>query len=389
MIKRFGIDDAIYESNKIICRQIGRLGQSTRGEVSQEILESLRHFVEHILLKVYANGMDIEDTHENIQAAVKYAKSNVSLLHISRFHRFFQVSASHRVLKEQNAERLMIRYYEYLLQIKIYLHDNYSMDVLENLNQFPLEIDDKLMEYYETIANKVDIYHSSKREEFRYDRFYVQKIKPFFVNEKIYYEIAFIPANDYASKTDSIIAFTDMTITDFYAVKFAIADDFIDIFDKRIPIRVIVDWEVNIRPCELTNFNKILTNTLKEYVQTEQRNISRFLTQTGLSLSEIIMFSDDAFAKIKNQLVPQTKAKHFFDCLESCRKIIKREAPGSNILRYLLYHLTNRVIKKQYKDLWIWNSREGRREHIGSNANLSNLYLANECRVRFSKDYYH
>ena len=63
-------------------------------------------------------------------------------------------------------------------------------DVLENLNQFPLEIDDELTEYYETIANKVDIYPSYKREEFRYGRFYVQKIKPFFVNEKIYYEIA-------------------------------------------------------------------------------------------------------------------------------------------------------------------------------------------------------
>ena len=42
------IDEAILESNKIICRQISRLGSSTRGEVSQEILESLRHFVEHI-----------------------------------------------------------------------------------------------------------------------------------------------------------------------------------------------------------------------------------------------------------------------------------------------------------------------------------------------------
>mgnify|MGYP001703104619 CR=1 FL=1 len=41
------VDEAIYESNKIICRQISRLGESTRGEVSQEVLESLRHFVEH------------------------------------------------------------------------------------------------------------------------------------------------------------------------------------------------------------------------------------------------------------------------------------------------------------------------------------------------------
>ena len=45
------VDEAIYESNTIICRQISRLGESTRGEVSQEVLESLRHFVEHIILK--------------------------------------------------------------------------------------------------------------------------------------------------------------------------------------------------------------------------------------------------------------------------------------------------------------------------------------------------
>jgi hypothetical protein len=142
------IDEAILNSNKIICRQISRLGTSTRGEVSQEVLESLRHFVEHIILKEYANGKDIEDTHENIQAAVKYAKSNPDLLHISRFHHFLQVSSSHRALKEQNAERLMLRYYEYLLRIKNHLHDKYSMDVLENLSLFPLDTNDELTEYY-------------------------------------------------------------------------------------------------------------------------------------------------------------------------------------------------------------------------------------------------
>lgn len=379
MIERFSIDEAIYESNKIICRQISRLGQSTRREVSQEVIESLRHFVEHILLKVYANGSDIEDTRENIQAAVKFAKNEIKLLHISRFHRFLQVSASHRALKEQNAERLMLKYYEYLLRIRIFLRDNYSMDVLENLEQFPLDVADELTEYYTEIAKKVDAYNAPKHGEFRYDRFYVQKVKPFFIKSKIYYEISFTPANDYASKTDSIIAFTDMEITSFYAVKFAIADNYVEIFGKRMPIRVIVDWEVNIRPCELTNFNKIIENTLREYGSSEQRNISRFLTQTGLSLSEIILFSDDAFEKIKHQIVPQTKAKHFFDCLEICRAIIKRNAPGSNILRYLLHHMTNRVLKKQYNDLWIWNYQEERREHIGANSKLSNLYLANEC----------
>lgn len=373
------IDEAILNSNKIICRQISRLETSTRGEVSQEVLESLRHFVEHIILKEYANGKDIEDTHENIQAAVKYAKSNPDLLHISRFHHFLQVSSSHRALKEQNAERLMLRYYEYLLRIKNHLHDKYSMDVLENLSLFPLDTNDELTEYYTKIASVVDSYNSPLHGGFRYDRFYVQKIKPFFIGNKIYYEVAFIPANDNASKTDSIIAFTDMEITSYYAVKFAVVDNNIEIFDKRMPIRIIVDWEVNIRPCELKNFNRIIDNSLRDYGQAEQRNISQFLTRTGLSLSEIIMFSDETFSQIRNQLVPATKAIHFFDCLEKCRDIIKRNAPGSNILRYLLHHLSNRVLKKQYKDTWRFDYQEGRRIHVGKNSNLSNLYLDDKC----------
>jgi len=72
---------------------------------------------------------------------------------------------------------------------------------------------------------------------------------------KIYYEVAFIPANDNASKTDRIIAFTDIELSDYYAVKFAIADNSIEIFDKTMPIRIIVKWEVNIRPCEFNNFD--------------------------------------------------------------------------------------------------------------------------------------
>lgn len=373
------IDEAILESNKIICRQISRLGTSTRGEVSQEVLESLRHFVEHIILKEYANGDDIEDTQENIKTAVKYAKSQPQLIHISRFHHFLQVSSSHRALKEHNAERLMLRYYEYLFRIKNYLYDKYCMEVLQNLDLFPLDTNDELTEYYTKIATVVDAYNAPVHNGFRYDRFYIQKIKPFFINNKIYYEVAFIPANDNASKTDSIIAFTDMEITSYYAVKFAIANNSIEIFDQRMPIRVIVDWEVNIRPCELKNFNRILDNSLREYGQAEQRNINQFLTQTGLSLSEIIMFSDETFAKIRSQLVPATKAVHFFDCLEKCRDIIKRNAPGSNILRYLLHHLTNRVLKRQYKDNWRFNYLEGRRVYVGKNSNLSDLYLDDKC----------
>ena len=47
------IDKQILNSDKIICRHINNLCNSTRGEISQDILSQLRHFVEHILLKIF------------------------------------------------------------------------------------------------------------------------------------------------------------------------------------------------------------------------------------------------------------------------------------------------------------------------------------------------
>lgn len=373
------IDKQILKSNKVICRHINAINNTTRGEISQDVLAQLRHFVEHILLKIYADGEDIEDSQENVKKAVKFTKNQSSLRHLSRFHHFLQVSVSHRTLSEENSERLMLKYYEYLLRIKNHLHDNYGLDVLENLDQFPIETDESLKEYYEKIAEKIDQYKTPIHNGFRLDRFYIQRIKPFFCGNKIYYEVAFIPANDKASKTDRIVAFTDIEITDYYAVKFAIEDNSIDLFDRRMPIRIIVDWEVSIRPCEFSNFTKLINNYGFIPGKVEQQNINNYLTKTGLSLSEIILFSDDVYQDVYDLVVPKTDAKHFFDILNICRDIIREVRPGCNVIRYLLHNMTNRIIKNQYKDHWKWIYQEGQYEHVGGNFKLSNLYLAYEC----------
>ena len=156
------IDEQILKTDRVICRHISNMSNLSRGEISQDILAQLRHFLEHIMLKVYANGADIEDSHENIQKAVKYVKNEDSLRHLSRFHHFLQVSVSHRTLEEENSERLMLKYYEYLLRIKNFLNEKYSLDELSNLDQFPLETDDCFKEYYEKFYNRYVVFEDGK-----------------------------------------------------------------------------------------------------------------------------------------------------------------------------------------------------------------------------------
>lgn len=368
------IDEQIMNSDRVICRKIDRIESAQIGEISQDILAHLRHFVEHIMLKIYANGNDIEDSQENITKARGFIKSQMRFKHLARFYKFLEVSVSHRTLKEENANRLMLKYYEYLLRIKNYLWDNYSMEVLHNLEKFPIEIDDSYKEYYEKISEKIELYHTPIREGFRFDRFYIQSIKPFFVNGKVYYEVAFIPANDKASKTDRIIAFTDIELSDYYAVRFAIANNSIEIFGKTMPIRVIVNWEVNIRPCEFDNYAKLIYKNAPKLSKAEQKHLSQYLTDTGANLSELLDISDEAFANLRGKIVPNSSSTFFFDILDYCRKLVKNHRPGANILKYLLFHMTNRIIKAQYKKYW----NERNREYTG-NFRLSGLYLHYKC----------
>ena len=184
----------------------------------------------------------------------------------------------------------MLKYYEYLLKIKNLLHE-FSLDVLGNLDKFPLATDSTLQEYYEKIAAKTAQYTG----RWKIEKYYIQKIKPFFIGQRIYYEVTFTPANDYASKFNRVIAFTSLEITDNYAVKFALAPDSIEILGKTMPIIVIVGWEVAIRDCEFKNFTRLIRGTPIATGYAEQQGISQFLTSTGFNLTELVDFPDAEF----------------------------------------------------------------------------------------------
>jgi energy-coupling factor transporter ATP-binding protein EcfA2 len=363
------IDEQIQVIDKAICRHINQFEVSGRGAVSQDILKNLRDFLEHIMLKIYAQGNDIDDNWGNIQDAIKYVKTRAEWKDLTRFHGFLQISASHYTVDEENSERLMLKYYLYLLKTKNLLRGKLHLDVLNNIAKFPLNTDATLQEYYDKIAAKVNGFRYQGVE--KSDKYYIQKIKPFFVDQRIYYEVTFTPANDYASKFDRVIAFTSLEITDFYAVKLEFTNASIEILGKTMPVTIIVGWEVAIRNCEFKNFTSIVRGENAATAYSEQQEICRFLTETGLSLVELVGFADAGFGKVRDTITQRTKGTVvFFSDLERCREIIKENADGSNLLRYLLYHMNNKVIKKQRQGV--------------SNDGLSGLYLQNGC-IPFDK----
>lgn len=364
------IDQQILVIDKFICDSLDKFtSDDNRGFLSQTILAHLRNLTEHIMLKIYAvdelKMSDIGNSYKNIEAAIAYCKTQGNLKFLRRFHDFLQISESHYTLDGESSERLMLKYYEYLLRIKNYAKIQFSLELLGNIDRFPLNTDTTLDEYYSKIAEKVEDHRFTNPKNGRADTYYIHKIKPFFIKQRIYYEVTFTMANEKASKFDRVIAFTVFDISQYYAVKLTIVNDSTQILGKTMPIFVIVDWETSIRPCEINNFSQIVGKQLKmQRGNSEYRNLMQYLTKEGFSLVDIIDFPDAYFQKVKHDIAPNANGNYFFDVLDLCRTIIRAESAGTNVLRYLLYHLNNGVIKSQIDN---WNER------------LSNLRLSYRC----------
>lgn len=180
------IDKAILDANGVICDNIAQLSAGDRGLLSQNILGQIRNFVEYIAIKANSDGQDVNPNDYNLNvAALKAMQRRGDLRFLYRFHEMLQKSVSHYTVDKDGSERLMLKYYEHLLKIKLYLKRVYNLDVLKNISDFPLNTDTELSDYYEKIAERIESPSVLSHPVTYSDRYYVQKVKPFFTNQKI------------------------------------------------------------------------------------------------------------------------------------------------------------------------------------------------------------
>lgn len=341
------VDKQIKIIDELICEHIENYNiLKERGFLSQSILNNLRHFVEAICVKI--SGEE-EYTYNHFQNKSKdFVSSKAQFNFLTKFHNLLQKTVSHFVNDKENSERLMLKYYEYLIDIKLLMKKEYKLEILKNLEKFPINTDPALQEYYEKIFLKINEKNLNRKYSDYIDRFYIWKIKPFFVNQEKYYEVTFSTANSNVSKFDKVIAFTKSKILTNYSVKLNLSYDNIEIFGKKMPIQIIENWEVSIRPCEIYNFGKIfnkyekITSQLKEY-----KELMLLLTKTEFNLVDVINFSENYYKIFKNQVIKGAEVTPIFNILDEARKIIKNNLSGSNIILYLLYNMNNKIIKKQ------------------------------------------
>ena len=360
------IDMAIITTDQAICKNIEVLKNDNSGLLAQNILSHLRNFIEYIIQKVKCGENADPNDYSQKNWANNSIKKDGQYEFIWGFHELLQKSASHYTLDENASERLLLKYLDYLINIRAFMQYQYSMNLLYNLESIIVDNDSKLLEYYNRIVERI-IYSNPTAIYSQYsDRYYIIKQKPLFINGRVYYEITYTAASENVSKFDCMIAFTNHKIVCNYAVTMVVRYDTIMMGKHILPIQIIENWFPSIRPCELNNFARIIGVELSiSSTHTEYRELMQFIFDSKWNILSIATSEQNDYLEIKRKIAAKARAMKFFSVLDKVRSIICNNRPGANVLRYLLLNLNNRVIRAQY------NSRP--------NNLLSYLCLDNAC----------
>jgi hypothetical protein len=122
----------------------------------------LRNLIEGIAVLVHTGNPDTEFVYDpEINAGLAYIRANGKFSLLRRFHHLVQISASHYTPDGDGAERLMLKYYEYLYRLRDFVQNECKMSILGNLESFPLDLDPSLRTYYQEMESILHPKYSS------------------------------------------------------------------------------------------------------------------------------------------------------------------------------------------------------------------------------------
>jgi AAA domain/UvrD-like helicase C-terminal domain len=338
----------VQSADAVICANIDALPDQ-RALLSQNVLAQLRNLVEATALWLHEDDPEAAFDFEKIKPAIRHARATARYRFLGQFHGWLQQIASHYTHDGETSERLMLKYFEYLLRTRNLLAHECGIQVLHNLESFPVDLDPALARYHEQIAAAIEHDRATAPADGPTDRYYIHNTRPFFVGNRIFYEVTISRANNRSSKTDRFVAFTSIDVADYYSANLTLRTGTIEVFDQQLPVTLIARWEVSIRPCEFDNFARLVGHRTKVRTNSpEYQKLMAILTARASSLLDIVTLPASDYERVRRATTARVRTAQIFPALDVARGIIEADAPGANLLRYLLLRMRNRILRLQY-----------------------------------------
>lgn len=339
----------LKNTNQAIERYFSQVGTLSRGAIAQDAVSQFRNLVEHLSMALEFGALyQGSDYYRDVKPAIEGLKRTRNTSFLWEFHRLLQKVVSHYTPTEDESQRLLLRYKEYLILCREIARDKLGIDILFGLGNLNWNDDPGLAQYYESILERVESFVVNVSTSIGKERYYVYSRKPIFSKGRIFYEYSLAPAMDFTSKFDHVIAFSMERIPTNYAISISVKRSHIPALGSSLPVMIVDGWRASIRPCEI---NKILKIVGSDSVISGQLNsykrLMEILTGTGMNLADLCLLPNDEFALLISDLNASGNNQGIVELFEKSRPIISSNSPGARVLRYLLFRPRNKVIENQ------------------------------------------
>lgn len=337
---------------KDISSEINRLKSEdkSRDYISNRIINGLYDLCYAVLI-LNAVKLGYEDVNERL--AWEVAQFNIDTKYLCNFLKGIKYIGS-RIPDDGQAERLMLKYYSYLWEIRRFLKNSYDIKVLDNLEEFPLNIDKIDEEYYKMVANSISSIDLTPKNP-TIMRYYIQRKTPFFINGKRYFEITLQLAGRYATKFNRITVYTKINISTRYSIQIAYENAEIDLWGVKNNIKIVTAWKVSVDPRCLNILGKILRiSTRLSSNYGEYNSLMEFLTRTGMNFLNLINLSRKSYERAIEEIYGKTNTAEFKEILNELKNKYLQSSiqNGKYTIRYILLNFREEVIEEVLPDLY-------------------------------------
>lgn len=348
----------IQTCSEEIVESIDRLDilNQNRDNISKRILTRLEDLCVSALL---LNAMQSGYQQPSVALAWEHSMLSVDTKYLGNFYRGLRY-IGRRIPEDGQSERLMLKYYNFMWQIRKFLKESYGINILDNLEKFfeYTKVDELDKQYYELVSKAFDNLKYGFKKASK-TRFYVQKKTPFYIGTERYFEITLQQAGVYASKYNRITAYTKQNISTSYSIQIEYFPSTINLWGIDTEIKIITSWKVSIDPRCLNKLSRILNSPTKISAKYgEYDKLMNFLTKTGMNFLEMIDLKEINFSTIVDEIYQNTNTSYFKNILELLRSnyYVDSEKFGKYTVRYILLNLREelleRIMPSQFSPQW-------------------------------------
>ena len=336
----------------------------TRDDVSKRILPRLNDMCNCALL---LNSIKLGTQKPTLQLAWEQAILNIDTKYLASFLKGLKY-IDNRIPEDGQSERLMLKYYNFLWQIRAFLKKDFGIAILHNLEKFPLQTDKLDEEYYKMVAASIES-HELHPRDLSESRFYIVKTTPFFIGAERYYEITLQLAGSYATKYNRITAYTKENVSSEYSIKIGYVEIPIELWGISTNIKVITNWSVSIDPSSINKLGKIITiGTRINSRYNEYTSMMRFLTKSGINLVDLIDLNEESFSSVIEPVFSNCSTSYLKELLRTLNRAFSKSSTvlGKNVVRFILLNLHEEtILNVMYTSF--------------SKKKLGDLYLSSKC----------